>query len=74
MCLGVPGKIIAILDNQMAAADVDGNQVEISIALLPEVEKEQYVLIHAGFAMDIITDEIAEETMYYLKELQKYAN
>lgn len=74
MCLGVPGKVIALLENNMATVDVDGNQMEISIALTLEVKPEQYVLIHAGFAMEIIAEEIAAETMYYLKELEKYAN
>jgi len=74
MCLGVPGKIIALLDNHMAIVDVEGNQMEISLALLQEARAEQYVLIHAGFAMEIITEDVAEETMYYLMEMQKYAN
>ena len=73
MCIGVPGRIITLLDNNMAIVDVDGNQTEISVILTPEVEPEQFVLIHAGFAMEIISADIAAETMYYLKELEKYA-
>ncbi len=73
MCLGVPGKIIAINENQTATADIENNRMEISIALTPEVKVGDFVLIHAGFAMDIIDSEAAAETLYYLKELEKYA-
>jgi hydrogenase expression/formation protein HypC len=70
MCLGVPGKVVYLLENHTAAVDVNGNQVEISVRLTPEVKVNDYVLIHAGFAMEIIDDDIADETMYWLKELQ----
>jgi len=72
MCLGVPGKVIEFLDNGAARVDVKGNQTDISIRLTPEVELGQYVLIHAGFAMEIIDEDIAEETMSYLEELIPY--
>jgi hydrogenase expression/formation protein HypC len=69
MCLAVPGKVLQIMDNGAARVDVDGNQTDISIKLTPEVQVGQYVLIHAGFAMEIIDQQLAEETMYLLKEL-----
>lgn len=70
MCLGVPAKVVEFIEGQMAVVDVDGNQVNISIQLVPEVKIGQYVLVHAGFAMDIIDESFAEETMKLLKELQ----
>jgi hydrogenase expression/formation protein HypC len=70
MCLGVPGKIIEIY-NGRARADINGNQVEISVILTPEVQPGQYVLIHAGFAMQVIDETVADETMGWLLELQK---
>ncbi|MGI6435745.1 MAG: HypC/HybG/HupF family hydrogenase formation chaperone [Syntrophomonadaceae bacterium] len=69
MCLGVPGKIIEIY-NGRARADINGNQVEISVILTPEVQPGQYVLIHAGFAMQVIDETVADETMGWLLELQ----
>lgn len=71
MCLGVPGKIIEINDYR-ARADINGNQVEISIILTPEVTPGQYVLIHAGFAMQVIDETVADETMGWLLELQQW--
>jgi len=71
MCLGVPGKILEVKENGIAVVDVDGNQMEISIRLTPEVEPNQYVLIHAGFAMEIMDEEVARETMRLIKELEE---
>jgi len=70
MCLGVPAKVVEFIEGQMAVVDVDGNQVNISIQLVPEVKIGQYVLVHAGFAMDIIDEDWARETMQLLKQLQ----
>ncbi|MDD3898526.1 MAG: HypC/HybG/HupF family hydrogenase formation chaperone [Syntrophomonadaceae bacterium] len=70
MCLGVPARVEEFLEGQIARVDVDGNQVNISIQLVPEVKIGQYVLVHAGFAMDIVDEEWARETMQLLKELQ----
>jgi hydrogenase expression/formation protein HypC len=72
MCLGVPGKILEVKENDVAQVDVDGNQLDISIRLTPEVQRGQFVLVHAGFAMEIIDESLAVETMDLLKELQKY--
>ena len=72
MCLGVPAKVVEFIEGQMAVVDVDGNQVNISIQLVPEVKIGQYVLVHAGFAMDIVDESFAEETMKLLKELQHH--
>ena len=70
MCLGVPAKVVEFIEGQMAVVDVDGNQVNISIQLVPEVKIGQYVLVHAGFAMDIVNEDWAKETMQLLKQLQ----
>lgn len=70
MCLGVPAKVVEFVEGQMAVVDVDGNQVNISIQLVPEVKIGQYVLVHAGFAMDIVDEDWAKETMQLLKQLQ----
>lgn len=78
MCLGVPGKITAIKEKQMAVADVNGNYVDISIIMTPEVRVGEYVMIHAGFAMQVMGQEEAEESLRLMLELQEiresYAN
>ncbi|NLT19936.1 MAG: HypC/HybG/HupF family hydrogenase formation chaperone [Syntrophomonadaceae bacterium] len=72
MCLGVPAKVIELMANEVARVDVNGNQTEISVRLTPEVKINEYVLVHAGFAMEIIDESIALETMKYLEELLQY--
>ncbi|HQA07060.1 MAG TPA: HypC/HybG/HupF family hydrogenase formation chaperone [Syntrophomonadaceae bacterium] len=71
MCLGVPAQIVEIQSDWGAIADVDGNQVPISVALLPDVKVGDYVLIHAGFAMELIDGQIARETRQLLEELKE---
>ncbi|NLV17512.1 MAG: HypC/HybG/HupF family hydrogenase formation chaperone [Syntrophomonadaceae bacterium] len=72
MCLAVPGKIIAVKERQIATVDVNGNQTEISIRLTPEAKQGEYVLIHAGFAIEIVDEDAARETMRYLLEIMQY--
>ncbi|NLU49955.1 MAG: HypC/HybG/HupF family hydrogenase formation chaperone [Syntrophomonadaceae bacterium] len=73
MCLGVPGRVVDLLENHMARVDVSGNLLEISVRLTPEVRVGQHVLIHAGFAMQIIDEDLARETREVWEELQRYA-
>lgn len=73
MCLGVPARIVELMSGQMARAEVAGNRTEISLRLTPEAAVGQWVLVHAGFAMEIIAADYAAETMYYLKEMERYA-
>jgi hydrogenase expression/formation protein HypC len=73
MCLGIPGKIIEIVDEtfQIAKVDVSGVRRAVSIALLAEegVSPGDWVLIHVGFAMSKIDEHEAQETMKVLQEM-----
>ncbi len=70
MCLGVPARVVEFLGNDLARVDISNNQVDVSIRLTPEVKPGQYVLVHAGFAMEIIDERYARETMQLLQEMQ----
>ena len=61
MCLAVPAKIVAIRDS-LATVELRGVTREASLMLLPEAKVGDYVLVHAGFAMQIIRETDAEET------------
>jgi hydrogenase expression/formation protein HypC len=71
MCLGIPGKIVDIVDdaNSIAKVDVSGVKRNVSIALVrPEgIEPGDWVLIHVGFAMSKIDEHEARETMKALQ-------
>jgi hydrogenase expression/formation protein HypC len=64
MCLAIPGKIIAI-KNQLATVDFDGIKKEINISLV-SVKIGEYVMVHAGFAIEKMDDEYAKEMKEYL--------
>ena len=67
MCLAIPSKITRI-ENNMATIDVDGVQREASLLLLEDAGVGDYVIVHAGFAIQKIDEEAALETIRFLKE------
>jgi len=76
MCLGIPGRIIAISDTQrkLATVDVCGVKREVNIACIIgeraiEACMGDWVLVHVGFAMSIIDEQQAAETLRILTEL-----
>ncbi|MBM4129080.1 MAG: HypC/HybG/HupF family hydrogenase formation chaperone [Nitrospira sp.] len=68
MCLAVPSKIVSI-DDSTAIVDVYGAQRAISLLLLEEkVHIGDYVLVHAGFAIQKVQEEYAKETLELFKQ------
>ncbi len=73
MCLAIPSKITRI-DNNMATIDVDGVQREASLLLLEDAGVGDYVIVHAGFAIQKIDEEAAMETLKFLREAADYVD
>ena len=72
MCLGIPGKIVALYESnsiQMAKIDFGGVMREACIQTLPDAKVGEYTIIHAGFALSILSEEEAKETLDALAEL-----
>ena len=72
MCLGVPGKIIELYENaglHMARFDFGGVVREACVDFLPEAKVGDYTIIHAGFALNLIDEEDALETLKLLGEI-----
>jgi len=67
MCLAIPSKITRI-ENNMATIDVDGVKREASLLLLEDAGVGDYVIVHAGFAIQRIDEAAALETLEFLKE------
>lgn len=67
MCLGVPMQVKTI-DNDVAICEIDGVQREASLMMLDDVRIGDYLLIHAGFAIEKIDDEEAQLTLKALRE------
>lgn len=75
MCLAIPTQIIELLDNQMAIASLSGVKKEISLALLTdEVKIGDYVIVHAGYALNRLDEEDAKKTLEYFTELLNEEN
>jgi hydrogenase expression/formation protein HypC len=75
MCLGIPGRIVEILDEdlQLAKAEVSGVRRNINIGLVhgdgEKVEIGDWVLIHVGFALSKIDEAEAQSTLGVLEEI-----
>lgn len=69
MCLAVPGSIVSIGDHARATIDMMGAQREVSLRLTPTAKPGDYVLVHAGFAIQVIDEQQAAETIDILNDL-----
>lgn len=72
MCLGVPGKVLEIRDERgtrMATVDFGGVTKDVCLAYVPEAEVGQYTLIHAGFAITMVDEASALQTLALFEEL-----
>lgn len=68
MCLAIPSKIIKI-DQNVATIDVDGVKREASLLLLENPKVGDYVIVHAGFAIDKIDEKSAMTSLKALREI-----
>jgi len=68
MCLAVPVKIVSINGDE-AETEIAGVRRRVSIALTPEAKIGDYALLHTGYAIGIIDEAEAEETLKLLEEI-----
>jgi len=74
MCLGVPGKIIDIYELNglmMGKIDFGGVIREACLAYVPEAQIGDYTVIHVGFALHLISEEEANETLELLRQISE---
>lgn len=72
MCLGVPGKIVEIYEIdelKMCKIDFGGVVREACLDFVPEAQVGEYAIIHVGFAISLLSEEEAMETLALLKEI-----
>ena len=75
MCLGIPGKIIDIyqIDGlNMGKVDFDGVTREACLAYVPEAKIGDYTVIHVGFALNVISEQEARETLDLLRQIADF--
>lgn len=68
MCLAIPGKILEIHENS-ALVDFDGLKQNVIIALVQDPEVGKYVIVHAGYAIEIMDEKEALEAIEQWKEI-----
>lgn len=73
MCYAIPAKILQI-DGDTAKVDYGGVKKNINISLLESVRKGDYVLIHAGFAIEKLEKQSAEESLELIREMMQLAD
>jgi len=68
MCLAVPVRIIE-RDGDTAVGEVSGVTREVSVMMTPDAKVGDYVIVHAGFAIQILDQELARENLELLREM-----
>ena len=72
MCLGVPGKIVDVYEKsglKMAKVDFGGVFREACLSYVPEATVGEYCIIHVGFAISLLSEKDAMETLALLREM-----
>jgi len=71
VCLGIPAQLVELVDPEagIAKAEISGVRRNVSIALCPEAEVGDWVLVHVGFALSRIDEEQARETLSLLERM-----
>ena len=75
MCLSIPGKIVEIYNDGsllMGRVDFGGVLKEVCLDYVPEAKTGQYVLIHVGFAISLLDEDEAQETLDILREMAAF--
>jgi len=74
MCLGVPGKVMAVDGEgplRTGRVSFSGLEREIGLAFVPEAKPGDYVIVHVGYAISVLDEEAAERTLKLLDEIEQ---
>ncbi len=73
MCLALPARIVSLKDSDQAVVDLGGVRKEISIALTPQAQVDDYVIVHVGHAIGMVDTDEAERTLALFGELAQFS-
>ncbi|MDD7368406.1 MAG: HypC/HybG/HupF family hydrogenase formation chaperone [Berryella intestinalis] len=71
MCLAIPARITELKENNMAEVSIMGTTRDISIDLTPQAGLGDYVLVHAGFSIEVVGEAYAKETLALIDEMSE---
>lgn len=74
MCLAIPAKIVQLEEGGLATVDILGVTRSISVDLTPQAQEGDYVLVHAGFAIEVVDEQYAQETIDLIKQFPDLAD
>ncbi|MBQ9954487.1 MAG: HypC/HybG/HupF family hydrogenase formation chaperone [Eggerthellaceae bacterium] len=74
MCLAIPAKITQLDEGNLATVDIMGVTRSISVDLTPQAGVGDYVLVHAGFAIEVVDEAYANETIELIKQFPELAD
>ena len=74
MCLAIPAKIIDVSEDNIANVDILGARRSASLDLVPQAHVGDYVLVHAGFAIEVVDPQFAQETLDLIAEFPELAD
>ena len=73
MCLAIPALITEKKSDNLATAEILGVTREVALDLTPQANVGAYVLVHAGFAIEVVDADYAKETIELVKQLEDVA-
>ena len=73
MCLAIPALITEKKSDNLATAEIIGVTREVALDLTPQANVGDYVLVHAGFAIEVVDADYAKETIELVKQLEDVA-
>lgn len=73
MCLAIPAQVVRLDEDGLATVDILGVTREISLDLTPQAGIGDYVLVHAGFAIEVIDEQYAKETIELIQQFPDLA-
>ena len=74
MCLAIPARVVTIGEHRMAQVDIMGVTRKVSLDLVPDANAEDFVLVHAGFAIQVIDEADAKETLDLLLQMDMFSD
>jgi hydrogenase expression/formation protein HypC len=69
MCLAIPARVVLIGENRMAQVDIHGVTRTVSLDLVPDAELGSWVLVHAGYAIQVVDEQFAAESWELILEM-----
>ncbi|MDR1422477.1 MAG: HypC/HybG/HupF family hydrogenase formation chaperone [Coriobacteriales bacterium] len=73
MCLAIPALIETIDDDRMAIVDILGVKRRVALDLVPQALRGDFVLVHAGYGIEVVSHEFAAETLDLIREFPELA-